>query len=173
MVNRADGPSTLSAATAVSSLALDAGSKPDAACLENSTEPESRSVTTTPTFRPSERDAARGESAAASRRRFGIGPRAPAGISTEPGSASATLATRGIRHKASRAGSMFATATPAPRVNTLSIASAASAVTPVRLVTSRPLTRCLSYRTRARWARILAMESNHRPGQGGEEWSST
>src|SRR5215472_15884639 len=173
VAKRADGPIVFSAATAVSSFALEAGTKPEPACRENSTEPDSRSVTTSPTCRPSALVADLAESAAANRRRCGAGPWAPAGISTEPGTARPVLATRGICHRASRAGSMLATATPAPRVNTLSIASAASAVTRARLVTTGPLTRCLTCQMRARLAYILALASHHCHAEGGEEWSST
>ena len=95
-----------------------------------------------------------------------------------------------MNHNASRAGSILATARPAPSVNTLTIASAASAVTPLRFVTPGPLTRCLTCQMRARPALppqareavgaahvqavdIQAMESHHCRPEGGEEWSST
>src|SRR5439155_14902764 len=122
--------------------------------------------------------ASSGASRAASRPRLGTWPCALAGASTGAGACSPALVTRGTCHRASRAGSRSATATPAPRVKTLSIASVTSAVTPARFVTTCPLTRCLFYRrlgsrlaTRARdatAARAPAMESHPWAGWRGE-----
>ena len=152
VVKRAVGPSTLSAATAVATLAQDAGAAGEVPAWENSTLPVARSVTTAPTWLPRDREASRAPSAAARPRLVGASAVAAAGVRTFAGVASGTAATLGICQSASRAGSMAATATPAPHVNTLSIASAASAVSRRRFATTRPLTRCLAQNLCARQA---------------------
>src|SRR6266702_2456658 len=121
--NRAPGPSTLSAATAVRTFALEAGANHDAACWEKSTLPVDRSVTTPPACGPSGPAANSGASAAPTPRGLGAAPGAVAGARTVPGAASGADATRGTRNSASRPGSALATATPAPSVNALSSAS--------------------------------------------------
>ena len=144
MVKRAAGPSTASAATAVATLALDAGVAGVVAARAKSTRPDARSVTTTPTRGPSEREAISGASSEVRPWLVGRAPAETAGVSTAAGAAIRTVATRGTCQSASRGGSSAATATPAPSANTLSIASAVTTVSRTRLATTGPLTRCLA-----------------------------
>src|SRR6185437_10995732 len=141
---RAAGPSPASAATAVATLALDAGVAGLVAARAKSTRPDARSVTTTPTRGPSEREAIRGASSAVRPWLVGRAPADTAGVRTAAGAATRTVATRGICQSASRGGRSAATATPAPSVKTLSITSAVTTVSRTRLATTGPLTRCLA-----------------------------
>src|SRR4029077_5949290 len=79
------GPSPASAATAVATLALDAGVAGLVAARAKSTRPDSRSVTTTPTRGPSEREAIRGASSAVRPWLVGRAPADTAGVRTAAG----------------------------------------------------------------------------------------
>src|SRR5262249_60201768 len=120
--------------------ALEGGVAGVVADRAKSTRPDARSVTTTPTLWPREREAIRGASSEVRPRRVGRAPAGTAGVSTAAGAAIRTAATRGTCQSASRGGSRTATAAPAPSPNALGIASAGTAVRRARVATPGPLT---------------------------------
>ena len=132
VVNVAFGPSTASAATEVTSLAVEAGVRSRAPSLDSSTRPVAGSATTADTWGPSA--AADSGPARADRRPLAVGsePTAVAGASTVPAPRTGPAATVGTRRAASRGGSMRATVMPAPSVNTLIMASVSTAAIRVR-----------------------------------------
>ena len=123
VVNRAEGPSTCSAATAVASLVVDAGSISVEAPWLYSTRPVAGSMTSAPACLPSVPEPSTRDRAAVRPRLVGTGAEDGAPASTWLAAAAGRVATRGMFHKASRAGIRAATAAPAPRVNTLIMAS--------------------------------------------------
>lgn len=163
VVNRAAGPSTSSAATAVTSLVVDAGWSRAEAPRANSTWPVAGSMTSAPACWPSTPEPSTPDSAADRPRLVGTGAEDRAPASAWRAAAAGRAATRGMFHSASRAGIRAATAAPAPRVNTLIMASVITMVArsrftngrsgPGRFATDRfttgrfanahPLTRCL------------------------------
>jgi len=136
VVNRAAGPRTARAATAVAIFVVEAGWNAEPAFAEYSTWPVARSVTSTPTCGPSAPERSTGPSAVATPAGVAAAPVAgaadpsaapPDGASTAGAETSGRGATRGTSHRARPCGSTRATVTPAPMVNTQSSASEATA----------------------------------------------
>src|SRR5579862_1160870 len=121
VLNRAFAPRTCSAATEVASLVVDAGVYPVAEFSEYSTCPVVRSVTRAPTLLPSAPELSSGVSVLDRPDIVtpGGGPLIwpGGGRGAEPGPAGGAGAMLAARHRASRGGSIRATATPAPIVN--------------------------------------------------------
>ncbi len=153
VVNRAEGPSTSSAATAVASLVVDAGWIRVEPPWVYSTRPVAGSMTSAPACLPSVPEPSTPDRAAARPRLVGTGAEDGAPASTWLAAAAGRVATRGMFHRASRAGIRVATAAPAPRVKTLIMASVITMMawsrfgngrfTTGRFTNADPLTRCL------------------------------
>ena len=109
--SRAEGPRTSSAAAAVTSLVVDAGWSRSEAPRANSTRPVPGSMTSAPACLPSTPEPSTPDSAADRPRLVGMGAEGRAPASTRLAAAAGRAATRGMFHRASRAGIR----TPRPR----------------------------------------------------------
>ncbi len=132
VVNVASGPSTASAAAAVTSLVVEAGVIIRVPSCDSRTFPVAGSATTADTCGPSA--AADSGPASADRSPLAVGSEplpaagpSAAGLSTVPGPCTVAAATVGTLRAASRGGSIRATVRPAARVNTLIMASVSTA----------------------------------------------
>ena len=103
----------------------------------NSTRPVPGSMTSAPACLPSTPEPSTLDSAAETPRLAGTGAEDPAPASTWLAAAAGRVATRGMFHSARRPGIMAATATPAPSVNTLIMASAITMVARSRFTGER------------------------------------